>query len=90
LNKRRMLSLAKLKELVREVGFHHLRTEEFAETATYSPDAFLERVRSKPNTSLRAISDADFQRRYEALEATVARQEKCIEESFSTLLTAQK
>ena len=35
LNKRRMLSLTKLKERVREIGFHHLRTEEFVESATY-------------------------------------------------------
>ena len=90
LNKRRMLSLTKLKGLLRAIGFHHLRTEEFAEAVTYSRDAFLERVRSKPNTSLRSISEADFQRRYEALEATVAGQEKCIEESFTTLLAAQK
>ena len=90
LNKRRMLSLTKLKGLLRAIGFHHLRTEEFAEAATYSRDAFLEKVRSKPNTSLRSISEADFQRRYEALEATVAGQGKCIEESFTTLLAAQK
>jgi ubiquinone/menaquinone biosynthesis C-methylase UbiE len=90
LNKRRMLSLTKLKELVREIGFHHLRTEEFVEATTYSRDAFLERVRSKPNTSLRSINDADFRRRYEALEATVAGQETCTEESFSTLLAVRK
>jgi len=90
LNKRRMLSLTKLKELVREIGFHHLRTEEFVEAATYSRDAFLEKVRSKPNTSLRSMNDADFQRRYEALEAAVAGQEKCEEESFSTLLAVRK
>jgi ubiquinone/menaquinone biosynthesis C-methylase UbiE len=90
LNKRRMLSLTKLKELVEEIGFHHLRTEEFVEAVTYSRDAFLERVRSKPNTSLRSMKDADFQRRYEALEAAVAGQEKCTEESFSTLLAARK
>jgi ubiquinone/menaquinone biosynthesis C-methylase UbiE len=90
LNKRRMLSLTKLKKLVQEIGFHHVRTEEFAATATYSHDAFLEKVRSKPNTSLRSMSDADFQRRYKALEAAIAGQEKCTEESFSTLLSARK
>ena len=90
LNKRRMLSLTKLKELVREIGFHHLRTEEFVEAATCSREAFLEKVRSRPNTSLRSMSDADFQRRYEALEAAVAGQKKCKEESFSTLLAARK
>ncbi len=90
LNKRRMLSLTKLKKTVREIGFHHLQTEELSETATYPRDVFLEKVRSKPNTSLRSISEADFQRRYEALEAAVAGQEKCTEESFSTLLSARK
>ena len=90
LNKRRMLSLTKLKELVREIGFHHLRTEEFVEAATCSREAFLQKVRSRPNTSLRSMSDTDFQRRYEALEAAVAGQEKCTEESFSTLLVARK
>jgi ubiquinone/menaquinone biosynthesis C-methylase UbiE len=90
LNKRRMLSLTKLKKLAREIGFHHLRTEEFVETITSSRDAFLEKVRSKPNTSLRSMNDDDFQRRYETLEAAVAGQEKCIEESFSTLLAARK
>jgi ubiquinone/menaquinone biosynthesis C-methylase UbiE len=90
LNKRRMLSLAKLQRLVQEIGFHHVRTEEFAETATYTRDAFLEKVRSKPNTSLRSMTDDDFRRRYEALEAAVAGQEKCTEESFGTLLAARK
>jgi ubiquinone/menaquinone biosynthesis C-methylase UbiE len=90
LNKKRMLSLTKLKERVRETGFHHLRTEEFVESATYSREAFLEKVRSRPNTSLRSMSDADFQRRYETLEATVAGQENCTEENFSTLLVARK
>jgi ubiquinone/menaquinone biosynthesis C-methylase UbiE len=90
LNKRRMLSLTKLKERVREVGFHHLRTEEFLEAATFSREAFLEKVRSRPNTSLRSMSDADFKRRYEAMEAAVAGQEKCTEVSFSTLLVARK
>jgi ubiquinone/menaquinone biosynthesis C-methylase UbiE len=90
LNKRRMLSLAKLKERAREIGFHHLRSEEVVEAATLSREAFLEKVRSRPNTSLRSMSDADFQRRYEALEATVAGQETCTEESFSTLLAARK
>jgi ubiquinone/menaquinone biosynthesis C-methylase UbiE len=90
LNKRRMLSLAKLRELVREIGFHHLRTREFSEATTYSRDAFLEKVRGKPNTSLRSMTDADFKRRYEALEAAVAGEEKITEESFSTLLTVRK
>ena len=90
LNKRRMLSLTKLKQLVREIGFHHLRTEEFVETATYSRDAFLEKIRSKPNTSLRSISDTDFKRRYEALEAAITSQEICTEENFSTLLAMRK
>ncbi len=90
LNKRRMLSLTKLKELVQEIGFHHLRTGAFLEATTYSRDAFLERVRSKPNTSLRSMNDADFQRRYEALEAAVAGEENCTEESYSTLLTVRK
>jgi ubiquinone/menaquinone biosynthesis C-methylase UbiE len=90
LNKRRMLSLTKLEELVREIGFHHLRSEEFTETVTYSRDAFLEKVRSKPNSSLRAMNISDFQRRYEALEVAVAGQEKYTEESFSTLLAARK
>lgn len=90
LNKKRMLSLRKLKELVREIGFHHLRLEEFAEAVTYSREAFLEKVRSKPNTSLRSMNDADFQTRYAALEAAVAGQKKCIEENFSTLLVIQK
>ena len=90
LNKRRMLSLTKLKELVREIGFHHLRTEEFVEATTCSRDAFLDKVRSRPNTSLRSMSDADFQRRYGALEAAVGGQEKCTEESFSTLLVGRK
>jgi len=90
LNKRRMLSLTKLKELVREIGFHHLRTEEFVEVATYSRDAFLEKIRSKPNSSLRAMNASDFQRRYEALEAAVAGQEKCTEENFSILLSTRK
>jgi hypothetical protein len=36
------------------------------------------------------MSDADFQRRYEALEAAVAGQEKCTEENSSTLLVARK
>jgi ubiquinone/menaquinone biosynthesis C-methylase UbiE len=90
LNKRRMLSLTKLKELMREIGFHNLRTEEFVETITYSREAFLEKVRSKPNSSLRAMNDSDFQRRYEALEVAVAGQEKYAEESFSTLLAARK
>ena len=85
-----MLSLTKLKELVREIGFHHLRTEEFKEAITCCREAFLEKVRSRPNTSLRSMSDADFHRRYEALEAAVAGQEKCTEESFSTLLVARK
>jgi len=83
-----MLGLTKLKELASEIGFHHLRTEEFAETATYPRDAFLEKVRSKPNTSLRSMSDADFERRYEALQAALAGQEQCTEESYSTLLSA--
>ena len=90
LNKKRMLSLTKLKERVREVSFHHLRTEEFVEAATLSREVFLEKVRSRPNTSLRSMSDADFQRRYDALEASVAGREKCTEESFSTLLVARK
>ena len=90
LNKRRMLSLTKLKELVREIGFHHLRTEEFVEATACSREAFLEKVRSRPNTSLRLMSDADFQRRYEALEAAVAGQEECTEESSITLLVARK
>jgi ubiquinone/menaquinone biosynthesis C-methylase UbiE len=90
LNKRRMVSLTKLKGLLRKIGFRHLLAEEFAETATYSRDVFLEKVRSKPNTSLRSISDNDFQRRYKAVEAAVACQKKCTEENFSTLLTAQK
>jgi ubiquinone/menaquinone biosynthesis C-methylase UbiE len=90
LNKRRMLSLTKLKDLVREIGFHHLRTEEFAEASTCSLEAFLEKVRSRPNTSLRLMSDFDFQRRYKALEAAVAGQDTCAEESFTTLLVAQK
>ena len=85
-----MLSLTKLKELVREIGLHHLHTEDFAEATTYPRDTFLEKVRSKPNTSLRSINEVDFQRRYEALEAAVAGQEKCTEESFSTLLAARK
>jgi ubiquinone/menaquinone biosynthesis C-methylase UbiE len=90
LNKRRMLGLTKLKELLREIGFHHFRTEEFVEVATYPRDTFLEKVRSKPNTSLRSMNDGDFLRRYEALEAAVAGQEKCTEESFSTLLVVRK
>ena len=90
LNKRRMLSLTKLKKLVREIGFHHLRTEEFVETITYPRDAFLEKVRGKPNTSLRSMTDDDFQRRYETLEAAVAGQEKCTEETFGTLMAARK
>jgi ubiquinone/menaquinone biosynthesis C-methylase UbiE len=90
LNKRRMLSLTKLKELVRGIGFHHLRTGEFVEADTYCRDAFLEKVRSKPNTSLRSMNDADFQRRYEVLEAAVAHHEKCTQESFSTLLAVRK
>jgi hypothetical protein len=90
LNKRRMPSLRRLKALVREIGFRHLRTEEFTETVTYSRDAFLEKVRGKPNTSLRSMSDEDFRRRYTVLETAVACQEQCTEESFSTLLTAQK
>lgn len=90
LNKRRMPSLRKLQELARVIGFHHLRAEEFVETTTYSRDAFLEKVRSKPNTSLRSMSDTDFQARYMALEAAVANQEKCMEENFSTLLVLKK
>ena len=90
LNKRRMLSLTKLKELVREIGFHHLQTEEFVEANTCSRDAFLEKVGSRPNTSLRSMNDTDFQRRYEALEAAVAGQDNCTEESFSTLLGMRK
>jgi (p)ppGpp synthase/HD superfamily hydrolase len=82
--------LTKLKKLVEQIGFHHLRTEEFGESVTYSRDAFLEKVRSRPNTSLRSMRDADFQRRYKALEATIAGQEKCTEESSSTLLAAWK
>jgi ubiquinone/menaquinone biosynthesis C-methylase UbiE len=90
LNKRRMLSLTKLKELVREIGFHHIRTEEFAESVTYSRVAFLEKMRSKPNTSLRLISDVDFESRFHALEAAVAGQKKCIEQNFSTLVVMRK
>ncbi len=90
LNKRRMLSLRRMKELVREIGFHHLRAEEFVEATTYSREVFLEKVRSRPNTSLRSMNDADFQTRYTALEAAVAGQEKCTEESFSTLLVVRK
>jgi ubiquinone/menaquinone biosynthesis C-methylase UbiE len=90
LQKKRMLSLTKLKELVREIGLHHLHTEEFAEATTYPRNGFLEKVRSKPNTSLRSINEADFQRRYKALEAAVAGREKCTEERFSTLLAVRK
>ena len=90
LNKRRMLSLTKLKRLVREIGFHHLWSKEFAEVVTCSREVFLEKVRSKPNTSLRSMSNVDFQRRYKALEVTVAGQEECKEENFSTLLVARK
>ena len=90
LNKRRMLSLTKLRRLVREIGFHHLRSEEFAEVVTCPREVFLEKVRSKPNTSLRSMSNVDFQRRYEALEVAVAGREECTEESFSTLLVARK
>jgi ubiquinone/menaquinone biosynthesis C-methylase UbiE len=90
LNKRRMLSLTKAKDLVRELGFHHLRTEEFAESVTYARDAFLEKIRSKPNSSLRLISDAAFERSYRTLEAAVAGQETCTEQTFSTLLVMRK
>jgi ubiquinone/menaquinone biosynthesis C-methylase UbiE len=90
LNKRRMLSLTKLKRLVRGIGFHHLWIEKFAEIVTCSPEVFLEKVRSKPNTSLRSMSNVDFQRRYEALEVVVTGQEEWTEENFSTLLVARK
>jgi ubiquinone/menaquinone biosynthesis C-methylase UbiE len=90
LNKRRMPSLTRLKALAGEIGFHHLRAEAFTETVTYSCVAFLEKVRSKPNTSLRSMSDEDFRRGYTSLERAMAGQEKCIEETVSTLLTVEK
>jgi SAM-dependent methyltransferase len=90
LNKRRMLSLTKLKEMVRETGFGQLRTEEITESTVYARDVFLEKIRSKPNTSLRSISEADFNRRYQALEAAVGGRGQRVGENFSTLLTALK
>jgi ubiquinone/menaquinone biosynthesis C-methylase UbiE len=90
LNKRRMLSLTALKKLLRETGFHHLRTEEFVEAVSYPRESFLEKVRSRPNTSLRTMSDADFLRRYQTMEAAFSGQETCTEQSFSTLVAARK
>ena len=89
-NKKRMPSLAKLKDLLRATCFHHLRTKSFTDGTNYSRESYLEKIRGKPSTSLRAMSEADFQRRYAALEAALAGQECCMEEVMSTILVARK